>query len=448
MSKSLNNIESRLATMQNVLPVTGQNSRLFTVITQGRIFVYFSFADYEKNTSFSKHFIQPLPSDFELNMLDDIIKDVLVTWGSDIGLDLRTDASGIINAIFFQSIQIGGASLIVDGLYYQEGYKSMFLNCVARRMGDDERLDHAMKYMKTFKSSDLLWVNLDWDKIIVYVISSTGESGSQEVDLREFTIENKITHKDTVSQLQNVIGIHLEKDNIKNILANVLQKQITVSTSSEVWDVMRSFITTRLIKIKDPVFKDFGIKTSDGHVVITGNISSVLSPETLFMSVIDGLQLRGRYRVVLDQNQKSIILGESIGSKDFVLPVADVFESRFLYVSSESDIRTKQGDLAFKGEIEDNTGKKGIHRKEIVGQIGYFHTYDLGGTGRISIDPASGVHFSNMKREGKNRIISFTNNDAKLIVDCRKIPIVYGPDESSNLQRVRTWINGLKLSQT
>ena len=78
MSKFQNNIESRLATMQNALPVTGQNSRLFTVITQGRIFMYFSFADYEKNTSFSKYFIQPLPSDFELNKLDDIIKDVLV----------------------------------------------------------------------------------------------------------------------------------------------------------------------------------------------------------------------------------------------------------------------------------------------------------------------------------------------------------------------------------
>ena len=239
----------------------------------------------------------------------------------------------------------------------------------------------------------------------------------------------------------------MEKDSIRNILANVLQKQVTVSTSSEVWDVLRSFITTRLIKIKDPILKDFGVKTSDGHVVITGNISSVLSPETLFMSVIDGLQLRGRYRVILDQDQKSIVLGESMSSKEFLLPVTNIYEDRFIYISSESDIRTKQGDLAFKGKIEDNTSEQGIHRKEIIGQIGYFHTYDLDGIGRVSVDPSASVHFSNMEKEGRNRVVSFASNDVKLSIDCRKIPIIYGPDETSNLQRVRTWINGLKLSR-
>ncbi len=28
--------------------------------------------------------------------------------------------------------------------------------------------------------------------------------------------------------------------------------------------------------------------------------------------------------------------------------------------------------------------------------------------------------------------MGFASNDAKLIIDCRKIPIIYGPDETSN----------------
>ncbi|MFH1547108.1 MAG: hypothetical protein ABIC57_01325 [bacterium] len=431
--------------MQNVLPVSGQNSRLFTVVTQGRVMMYFAFADYEKNTSFSKYTIQPLPSDFSITDLDDIIQDLLVTWGADIGLDLRSDSSGIVKAIFYNSSQIGGTNLVLDASYYQESYKSRILNCLATRMGDEERIDYASKYMKTFKPTDLLWVNLDWDKISVFLLSKIGSQDSPDVDVREFSIENNLTHKDAAKQLQNVVGIHLEKDSIRNILANVLYRQIMTSTSTEVWDVIRSFVTTSLIKVKDPVFKSFGMKTNDAHLMITGDIASVLSPETLFISVSDGLQLRGRYRVILDQDQVSVILGEALASKNFVLPVADLFKNRFLYISSESDVRTHEGDLSFKGKIESNQGDEGVSEKGIIGQIGYFHTFDLGGTGRIIIDPTNAVYFPNLAREGKNVIANYANNDDKLVVDCRKIPVVYGPDESSNLVRIKTWINGLKL---
>lgn len=434
--------------MQNVLPVSGQNSRLFTVITQGRVIMYFAYADYDKNTSFSKFSTQPLPSDFELNQLDDIIRDMIMTWGVDIGLDLRTDSSGVINAIFFKSNQIGGTSLVIDSVYYQEGFKSRFLNCVASNLDNDKRMDYATKYMRTFKPSDLLWVNLDWDKITVFSIGRIGTSDSREIDVREFSIDSNLLHKDTAIQLQNVIGIHLEKDSIRNILANVLQKQIITSTSSEVWDVLRSFITTSLIKMKDPVFKSFGMKTSDAHLVITGNISSLLSPEALFMAVIDGLQLRGRYRVILDQDQGSIILGESLENKNFVLPISNLFGDRFLYISCESDIRSHDGDLAFNGYVESNRGVEDKSQREILGQIGYFQTFDLGGTGRVLIDPAKATFFPNMSVEGKNVILDFANNDDKVIVDCRKIPIVYGPDESSNLQRIKGWINGLRLTDS
>lgn len=434
--------------MQTILPVSGKNSHLFSVIAQGKILVYFSFADYEENTSFSRYATYPLPSDFEISLFDALIRDILITWGSDIGLDLRTDSSGIFSAIFFQSQQIGGTSLIVDKSHYLEGYKSRVLNCGASPMGDDERLDYAAKYMRIFKPSDLLWVNIGWDKISVYFISKVGGVNSQEADIKEFSIDSDLMDKDMAAQLQNVIGVHIEKDNIRNILSNVLQKKIVTSTSTEVWDVLRSFVTTSLIKVKDSVFKSFGMKTDDAHLVITGDMSSVLSSETLFLSVIDGLQIRGRYRVILDRDQKSIVFGESLRGKSFVLPLAGIFEDRFLYLSCETDARTKEGDLAFTGKLESNLGKEGFNQEEIVGQVGYFHTFDLGGTGRITITSNGSVYFPNLARDGKNLVADFSSNDDKIIFDCRKIPIVYGPDENANLQRIKSWINGLKLSRS
>ncbi len=433
--------------MQDKLPISGQNSHLYTIVSGGRVNVMFVYADYEANTSFSHYLVQPLSSDFEISHIDEIISDIISVWGGDFGLDLRGDSSGIMYAIFYQSGEIGGSTLLVDSKYYQEGFRSNILNCIARPYSSDERLDSAMKYMKAYNPSDLLWVCLDWDRILVYSISRIGGSDSIDVDLREFTIENNLSQKNIIDKLENVVGIHIEKENILNILANVIDKQIISSNSNEVWDVVRSYITTNLIKFRDPVFKNFGVKTNDAHLVITGNMSSVLSKETLFISIIDGLQLRGRYRVVIDQDQKSVIAQVSLGSKDFVIPLDELYSNRFLYFSSESESKVKLGDLAFEGKLESNVGNEDIQIREIMGQVGHFHTLNLSGNGRISIKPSRSVYFPNLPKEGKNLIASFLANDVKAVVDCRRIPVVYGPDENANSERIMGWINGLKLSK-
>jgi hypothetical protein len=431
--------------MQNKLPVSGQNSHLYVVVTAGKVIGLFVYADYEENTSFSKYTVYPLPSDFQLSDIDHIIKDIIIAWGGLFGLDLRSDETGIVNSIYFDSKPIGGSELIVDAQYYNDKFRSSILNSDSISYGDDERLSSAIKYMKSYNPSDLVWVVLNWDKMSVYSLSRVGESQSVDVDLREFNVQNDISSKEILEQLESVVGVHIERENIKNTLANILSKEITVSKSVEVWDILRSFITANLIKVKDSSLKSFGMKTDDAHLVITGDIASALSEETLFISVIDGLQLRGRYKVVMDIQQRSIVAQSAIGSSQFACPLNELYFNRFMYISSESENKAKVGDQAFTGKIETTDKDEQIQIREIMGQVGQFHTVKLENIGTVQIKPAKSVYFPNIPKKGEYLTTGFSKIDSRMVIDCRKIPVVYGPDENANPQRIRTWVNGLKF---
>jgi hypothetical protein len=204
-------------------------------------------------------------------------------------------------------------------------------------------------------------------------------------------------------------------------------------------------VTANLIKIKDPALKSFGMKTEDAHLVITGDMASVLSDETLFISVIDGLQLRGKYRVLMDTQQRSVVAQSAIGSNRFACPLKELYFDRFLYLSSESENKAREGDPAFTGKVETTDKSDQLQVREIMGQVGQFHTLDLENVGTIQIKPARSVYFPNLPKKGEFLVAGFSAIDSKAVIDCRKIPVVYGPDENTNLQRIRTWVNGLKF---
>jgi hypothetical protein len=83
----------------------------------------------------------------------------------------------------------------------------------------------------------------------------------------------------------------------------------------------------------------------------------------------------------------------------------------------------------------------------ILGQTGNMYAYPVKGSSMLRLQPARSVFFPNLAREkieGKTYLTSELSSEiSSVIVDCRKIPVVYGPDAEANHRRVSEWTHSL-----
>jgi len=436
----------------HLLPLSqkGQSSHLFVVLSGGCLSCLLVVADYEESRSFSEYCDFPVSRDFDILNLDSFLQDILGTWGEAIGWKILKCEDEVCMPMAGEGEGIDSASLIVSKEYYSKGLRSILLGVDAVLVSDKCLIDGMARYMGSLGVTDMISVFLDWDEIIVLFLTQTGKSdgsGGSNIKVREFRIEGDNSFHKLGPNIRNLLSVNFPGEDLKSVFANVMNMRIVRSRSPEVWDLLRSYITVSLFNVKDVIFRKFGMETKDALLTISGDMARVVPVDQLFISVIDGLQLRGRYKFAVDNQSRMTVGAVSLGKKEFACPIREVYPPGYMYISTEKGGSGVLGKACFRGKISHQSSHgNDLVENMIIGQVGQMYTFDVKGEGNILIKPERSVYFPNLERQGEYLRGKFSEGIDKIVVDCRRIPAVYGPDVEANSRRVSGWLQGLNLN--
>lgn len=446
--------------MQVCASTSGFVSHLYVVIGDRYLYLLLVDADFDTAVSSSDYLRVFIPVDFSIDNIDDALKEIISAWQKEIGREI-IDCTSDVCLLSPSKDGVGGATFIVSESHYKDGLRSSLLGTEAIKVSSDSVVRSMPGLLDLLSCTDIILVLLNWDKISVFVLESGGpvtDSDSSSdvnpgVKVKEFSIEWNGDVQKVVPSLHNVIGINQNTSDLENMLLNIFTSQPCSNTSSEVEDVMRAYVTSSLFNLQDDCFQRFGMTTGDANLLITGDLASVVPDDQLILAVIDGLQLRGRYEIFVDTENRGVVNFIPVGKKVFPCPIREIYPAGYSYVSTEKGGSGKMGREAFQGKIEyisrEDDSKSGVIRQKkenmnyFVGQVGHIYTYDLDGVGKVMLKPAKDVYFPNLVKDGKYLSFDVYDNVDQMIVDCRAIPVVYGPDYEANHARLAQWKSGL-----
>lgn len=431
-----------------VLPDTERGSHLFVTLAGRTITWHLVRADYKDGTSEIETLVLPVPGDFSVDELDTLLSQGLKVWAEDIGWDLIDCEKEICLLSLCEGECVGGASLIAAAPFDIEPMNSLVLETSSKRYDSQSYIDAAAHYFRRFDLSHLVYVILNWQDIRVLYVSNQGRTvdGQEGILVREMEIDPSFLDDISTSSLSSLLSVRMRKDVGIDTISNIRTRGISACVSQEVQDILRAYLTAALFGVKDSRLQSFGIDTPDGAVLITGDIPRALPGAFSILPVIDGLQLRGRYRIAVDRDLRSIPGSYAAKSKIFAFPMYSVFPTWYQYISTEKGGSGREGETAFRGFTRVlHTGQNGREENLLVGQTGSIITSKVEGGGKIYLEPAKKVYFPNMtqeKYEGRKYFVAeYCDIVSSVIIDCRKIPVVYGPDAEANYKRVRDWIH-------
>lgn len=410
-------------------------------------------ADYETRFTSVDHLAFPVPDDINSEELDLILGKGLREWAEEIGWDLVDCEDDVCMLSMCEGECVDGSTLISSKPHTNEELRSVVLGTTAVPFDEQSYIDAAASYFHKYEKEQMLYVVLNWDEISVYYVTSRGresEKGSEGIVVREMNIDTSSIDDIVESSLSNLVSVSIRRDLLIDLASNMKEKKIVGASSPEVQDVLRAYVTAGLFSMKDAVLQTFGMEVEECALLITGDIARVLPESHTILSVVDGLQLRGRYEIAVDSENRAIPAAVSAKEKSFVFPLSSVFPRWYLYISTERGGGGRTGETAFRGMIRSAAQKGKEDDVLIVGQSGSIYTFgipDEGKPGDVYIEPARSVYFPNLRVEkvdGRKYLnAQYRDYIRSVVIDCRKIPVVYGPDAESNHRRISEWVRGL-----
>lgn len=379
--------------------------------------------------------------------LDYFLAKALKVWSKEIDWDLVSCDDELCMLALSEGDTVDGVTLIVDRAFSKEPFHSMVLGVDAVVFDERMSVDAAANYLDVLEASAIINVVANWDGVRVYV--TTGGEVARKgggILVREMAIEQDMLEHIPEKTMPSLLGVSLRKDELIDLVANIRAQKVTEISSNAASDALRAFLTAALFNMRDQTLQVFGHDSPDPFLLISGEIARALPVSYLILSVIDGLQLRGRYTIGIDKNYASLPAAIVKAKRTVPIPVNSIYPLRYMYVSTEKGASGKDGQTSFRGRlveigVEDEMGEM------IVGQTGDIVTYATENPGKVLLQPARSVYFPNLIREkmGEEQylVAEFSKRDAGVIIDCRKIPAVYGPDAQANMSRIRNWIQGL-----
>jgi hypothetical protein len=433
-----------------VPPDTEGGSHLFVTLAGKSITWHLVHADHKDGISEIETLVIPVPRDFSADELDSLLAQGLRVWAEDIGWDLVDCENEVCLLSLCEGECVGGASLIAAAPFDTETMNSLVLETRSEKYDSQSYIDAAAHYFRRFALSHLVYVVFNWEGIKVLYVSNQGRAnGNREgILVREMELEASFLDDISHSSLSSLLSVRMRKDVAIDTISNIRSRGINACVSQEVRDILRAYLTAALFGVKDPVLQSFGIDTPDGVLLITGDIPRAVPGAYTVLPVIDGLQLRGRYRIAVDRDLRSIPGSYAAKSKVFAFPMYSVFPTWYQYISTQKGGSGREGETAFRGLIRDvHTDTDDRGEDLLVGQTGSIVAKKVNAGGTVYLEPAKKVYFPNMaqeKYEGRRYFVAeYGDAVSSVIVDCRKIPVVYGPDAEANYKRVREWIHGL-----
>lgn len=417
------------------------------ILSEGVLTCILVQANYEAGCSSSYTFSLVLHRDFSVVHLDVVLGSILKTWSKEIDWDLVSCQDELCLLSLDDSESVGGATLIVDPYYLSEGpIHSYVMGVDAIMLEDQLYIDMSAKLLDVSGASELVYVVAGWNDIRV-LIAHRGRSGLShegKIIVRELKIDSDALDKIVESSMEHVLSIRLRKDEMIDIVANLRDRRPVGILSEQIQDVARAFLTAALIHMRDIGLQSFGTGSRDGLLCATGPLLRILPLSHSSLAIIDGLQLRGTFDVGIDDGMVAVAGGVSYIQKRFAFPLSGVYPHRYMYVSPEKGATGRKGESVFRGKVVNQRDGE-IAGKLVLGQSGQIVSIALAAEEKLYIEPARSVFFPNLDQvvfdKKKSLVVEGKKGCDRVVVDCRSIPVVYGPDAHANLSRIPKWIS-------
>jgi len=239
----------------------------------------------------------------------------------------------------------------------------------------------------------------------------------------------------------------------RDMWVNYLYSGILFTESDILTDVWRSVSTIRLLSEtnKDLMWTNgFGaqqdsVKNQLGGfaVVVTGELTKILSERELLVTLLDGLQLSGHFDLFTCKDKKMFTFGDSyfkgLNSEDITLMSKDIVPVAQKIVIPELPSRRSGRNVVLTGRYSELV-KGASEPTEIYAIEPSIEEIELpAGEILLELNFVKGAYLKDLG----TRIECNLNFDSivydKIIFDCRHKPIIYGVNARDNKLRMAEW---------
>lgn len=304
---------------------------------------------------------------------------------------------------------------------------------------------------------DLIYIDMNLKRFDIYRLTASHREKSkmESKDFKRYELSScKINWDNSEALIDSVkdvrlkafSGFDLESNDGYNLWANYVLRPVLKPGGKMLADTIRAFCSVQLLSIYNrstTTFKDFGTKGVSSLVIVAGDLVDAFREEYLIVSILDGLQLRGMFDIVIDKGLTTRTLGpkysEGVNAADFIVSQDQVLKNGIRTFVPEIPGRGIERKVVFDGSlINEKDGIRPVYgltptiMRCSLNKIAKKNTFE----GRF----VKGAYV-----EGLDEKIEFISEKNDLIdsvfIDCRFKPVIYGPDYRSNIHKLSSWFD-------
>lgn len=301
---------------------------------------------------------------------------------------------------------------------------------------------------------DIVYINLDLFDFDIFRFKAIGENRNlsqplnqngifEDASIRWLKKENLIENISN-TKLKAFMSHEVNAQKLSNLWANFVLKPSYVKNNTILQDLIRSYITVQLLSILNEnqnKFTQIGATSNTTLLILSGTLLSILDPQELYLSLIDGLELGGELDVLIDNKGQFLTFGrnmvEGIESEEYVVSINDIMNKVKKIVLANVKTAGKR-KVIFSGKLESSShGEKEIYAFSPEITVVPLNNKKEFVTGKFIQGAFWGDKYETFELYSDERTVTYS----ELIIDGRTKPVVYGPDARTNRLKINGWIN-------
>ncbi len=240
---------------------------------------------------------------------------------------------------------------------------------------------------------------------------------------------------------------HIPSNLMSNVWGNFLQNPVFKTDSELLRDFVRAYITIQLLSLcsdNPRIARDFAVKPGRNLLWLTGDLMEIPKFEELLISVIDGLQLRGVFDIVLDTNSLIYTFGKAfcLGEKsDEIFLTKETFLPKFTMVlAPDIDLKPDNRKTVFHGTLFNRKGESSdvFAMSSEITQINIKDSESMYLEGRF----VKNAYLEKYRKGFEFHCLQDGISWEKIVLDCRIKPVTYGPNIRANNIKFNMWLSG------
>ena len=327
-----------------------------------------------------------------------------------------------------------------------------FSKDISLRVVDDRYMQETLdELIDKGEYEDIMYVDMDLMDFSIFRVSRVYDK-RKKVEKKIFS-RAKISWKNDLDLVDSVrdsrfkafLATDLNRKEIFNYWSNFVFNRVLSSEDPNILDILRSYSTIQnhsLFRDNKNKLEGFGVSGKESCLIISGYIPQVLGKSRTLLTLIDGLELEGKFDCTWDLDMRLLSYGKSYvyatKATDVIL-TGKVMHPSFTKIVIPRHKFTTSNKVIFNGKIESLEQEE----SEILGISCKFNYIDLPDQEKFVMSGVLKDGFKVPPERGVGIDLVSSSEGRKyesVLIDVRPRPIVYGPDSYSNKSKLQNWM--------